>query len=405
MRTEDTWTFNTFSFFLVTIHLRTTSLFHEIDGKEFSMFHEIRSAFSRLKGNKTGFYDITKYGYEQYQDIIINNTVVKKASGNHETDVRYRIIQTVLDQYRRPFEMLDIGASQGYYSFRAAHDYDCVCVMIEGDNPAYPKVGKQLRDLCEANDSLRNIILLNKPVMLDDLQKLSECESFSVVLALNIIHWLGSRWKEATDAILSLGDNIIIETPPQESHANSEQNALRESIEDYLLSKKAKILGEVPRHTSENKMAAIYLIETEKKKLLRKHWIAPVNDDHYSIESNYEKRTITKRPPHALGLQVNNWEPGINLMTFLMYHGTYPSRKKIVTAIKSLQDFSHNDWTVNNMILQGDKLTLIDWNDPAHGSDGGRRSTAKVMKVHSHLVGLKDPGDIENYFWNRLVRT
>jgi cyclopropane fatty-acyl-phospholipid synthase-like methyltransferase len=194
------------------------------------MLNEIKSTLALFNRNGPNFYDITKYGYEQYQDIVINNVVVKKASGNHETEIRYKIIQEVLNKYRRRFEMLDIGASQGYYSFRAAHDYDCVCVMIEGNNPSYPRVGKQLFDLCKMNDSLKNLILLNKQVIPEDLQKLSECESFSVVLALNIIHWLGPRWKETTDAILNLGDNIIIETPPQESHASPEENNLRKLI-------------------------------------------------------------------------------------------------------------------------------------------------------------------------------
>ncbi len=121
-----------------------------------------RKLFSRFpQKNKQSFLDITKYGHEQYQDIIINDVVVKKANGNHDTKARYKIIQEVLNQYRRQFCMLDIGASQGYFSFRAAHDYDCVCVMIEGNNAEYPKVGTQLLNLCEANDSLENIILLN----------------------------------------------------------------------------------------------------------------------------------------------------------------------------------------------------------------------------------------------------
>jgi len=98
--------------------------------------------FSRFRQkNKQSFLDITKHGHEQYQDIIINDVVVKKANRNHDTESRYKIIREVLNQYRRPFCMLDIGASQGYFSFRAAHDYDCVCVMIEGNNAEYPKVG------------------------------------------------------------------------------------------------------------------------------------------------------------------------------------------------------------------------------------------------------------------------
>jgi hypothetical protein len=370
------------------------------------MFSNFKSAVAIFNKNQS-FVDITKYGYEQYQDIIINNVVVKKASGNHyDNETRYNIIEEVLYKYSRPFDMLDIGASQGYYSFRAAYDYDCVCIMIEGENPEYPMVGKQLLDLCKANDSLKNIILLNKQVIPEDLQRLSECEYFDVVLALNIIHWFGSRWREVTDAILHMGNNIIVETPPQEASASQEANFVRKSIEEYLVFRNAKILGKAPRHTSDGKMSTIYLVESEKTRIERKSWFHRKDvDDHHTIVSSYKLKKITKKPPRVSHLQENDWKPGINLVTFLMYNGIYPSREKITAAIERIQDNDHNDWTVNNMILQGDKLSLIDWNDQLTGASGGRRYSRKVLNTHLRLVGFKDPTKIERYFWNRLTKT
>lgn len=372
----------------------------------FFMFSKLRTLFSFFPKKSPSFIDITKYGYEQYQDIIINNFLVKKASGNHrDNEARYNIIQKIFNKHSRPFDILDIGASQGYYSFRAAHDYDCICIMIEGNNPEYPMVGSQLLDLCKANDSLENIIMLNKQVIPEDLQRLSECEYFDVVLALNIIHWFGSRWKEVANAILNMGENIIIETPPQEDSASQEANSIRKSIEEYMVSRKAKILGKVPRHTSDDKMATIYHIESKKTKIERKSWIHPKNtDDHHTITSNYHVKKITKKPPRVSDLQVSDWEPGINLMTFLMYNGAHPSSKKIKAAIKLIQESSHNDWTVNNMILQGSKLALIDWNDQMHGSNGGRRCSQKVLKAHLQLLSIKNPAKIGRYFWNCLTQ-
>ena len=296
-----------FGFFIVTVYVISVGKIISDNNKVLTgklhllMFSKFRSAFA-IFNKEQGFVDITKYGYEQYQDIIINNVVVKKASGNHcDNETRYNIIQKVLNKYSRPFDMLDIGASQGYYSFRAAHDYDCVCVMIEGKNPEYPMVGKQLLDLCKANDSLQNIILLNKQVIPEDLQRLSECEYFDVVLALNIIHWFGSRWKEVTDAILDMGSNIIIETPPQEDLASQEANFIRKSIEEYLVFRNAKILGKVPRHTSDGKMSTIYFIESEKTKIERKCWVHRRNvDDHHTIVSNYEIKNYYKKAAACL---------------------------------------------------------------------------------------------------------
>lgn len=88
-----------------------------------------------------------------------------------------------------------------------------------------------------------------------------------------------------------------------------------------------------------------------------------------------------------------------------MYNGDYPPRKQIEKALKNIVDKTHNDWTVNNMILQGNKLTLIDWDDPTHDPDGGRRSTPRVLKEHMRLVSLKDLEKIERYFYNRLIKT
>lgn len=144
---------------------------------------------------KPKFLDITNHGYEQYQDIVINNVVVKPASGDRrDCSLRYEIIKKVLDKYERSLTMLDIGASQGYYSFKTAYDYDSVCVMIEGNNPHYPLIGSQLLDLCKANRKLDNVILLNKMIVPEDLTKLSQCEHFDVVLAMNVIHWFGDQW-------------------------------------------------------------------------------------------------------------------------------------------------------------------------------------------------------------------
>jgi len=110
-----------------------------------------------------------------------------------------------------------------------------------------------------------------------------------------------------------------------------------------------------------------------------------------------------KTPPHAYGNEVCRWEPGINLVTFLMYDGAYPTRKEIKIALKTLKNRIHNDWTVNNMILQGKKLKLVDWNDPVHDLARGRRYSRKLFKAHLHLLDLKDPKEIENYFWKKLI--
>lgn len=350
------------------------------------------------------FLDLTKYNYEQYQDIIINGKVVKAASGEHETQSRYAIIKTILDKYKRPFTLLDIGASQGYFSFKAAYDYDVVCVMIEGNNPAYPMVGSQLLDLCKLNTSLDNIILLNKKVIHEDLQLLSECEHFDVILAFNIIHWFDNDWKKVTNAILNMGDNVIIETPPQEEVTDSYHNKIRKDIEDYLHSKNATIIGTVKRHTS-NTRSNIYLIQTNKQYLQRKTWLKPIlNEKNRKIDSTFEEKTLTKKVDWPADTYItSNWQPGINLLTFKMYNGTYPLKNTIKESIRLLKNIETNDWMPNNMIIQGKNITMIDCNDPTHGPGGPgggcHYSNQHLNKIYK-LIDADNPTDVEKVFAN-----
>ena len=132
---------------------------------------------------------------EQYQDIWIKGAVTP---GIRECAARYPVIKKVLEQYKRPFTVLDIGANLGYFSFRIAEDFpEATCVLIES------KYGKQLTQLGKDNES-NNVIILNNTVTADKLSNLSKCEHFDVVLCLNIIHHLDNPTNSIT-AIEKLG--------------------------------------------------------------------------------------------------------------------------------------------------------------------------------------------------------
>jgi|GEM_PF-391950 len=354
------------------------------------------------------FLDITHYGYEQYQDIVINNEIVKKSTYPYlDCDTRYQIIKHILDQYKRPFTVLDIGASQGYYSFRIAYDYDSVCVMIEANNPDYPLIADQLLDLCKANKDLNNIIFLNHLFKPDELQHLSECEHFDVVLALNILHIFGEDWQQATDAILNMADYVIIEIPPQETNATLQDNQIRKNIEDYIISKGAYSIGIAPRQSAEP-TSLIYLIESQKTSLQRKTWLLPLmTEKKYIIESSFTHKTLTKKswPPNTY--YTSQWVPGINLLTFKMCHGTWPTKETLKTSLELLKEYPHTDWMINNMILQGNNLSWIDIDD-AGRKFGGPTKVCKFspesLHAHQEMMDIDDPNQIEHYFWNYLIR-
>lgn len=304
--------------------------------------------------------------------------------------------------------MLDIGASQGYYSFRAAYNYpNSVFVMIEGNNEYYPLIGSQLLDLCKTNTMLDNIIFLNKALALEDAQRLSECEHFDVVLALNIIHWFPESWKDIADAILNMGSHIIIETPPQELGVND--NKIRRQIEEYLLSKGAYILAKAPRHTS-HELSSIYLVETKKCQISRKTWLMPpLRKKSHLVFSDFEKKELHKFSEQDLqSAQITTWVPGINLVTFKMYQGAYPTPDMIKKSLLDICDESHTDWMVNNMILQGKKLRLIDCNDIMKLKEKGwhpRKFSSQTFEKICKLLTIANPAAVQNFFWQRLIKS
>ena len=339
--------------------------------------------------------DITKYGCEQYQNIVINGLVVPNMppTNGQQPEKRYEIIKDFLNLYQRSFTMLDIGAAQGYHSLRAAWDFpNSVFVMIEGNNPSYPLSGDQLLSICKCNTKLDNIIHLNKPIYINDLIELGKCEHFDVVLALNIIHWLGSDYKQVIEALLTLGDHIIIETPPAEEGAFKE-NIIRCLEQEY----KAQHIGWVPRHVGVDKFAPMYLIKSEKSKTLSKStWIGKKKE--YEIISDFKEKKLKKIDDTDKSVMITDWIPGINLITFKMYAGAFPLLETLKDEIDRLKDAIHNDWKPNNFVIQGNYLSLIDFNSAFCMNDSTKPETYDRFKMMLKFLEAVSPNDVKYWF-------
>ncbi|MBI2344635.1 class I SAM-dependent methyltransferase [Candidatus Dependentiae bacterium] len=183
---------------------------------------------------------LSKEKYFLYQDIIINGQIVWQGVGPNCSQ-RYECIKKILDQYNRPIKVLDLGASNGYFSFRIAQDYQALCVMMDTSD--------RLLDICFLNNRLKGIVYLKQLITLQALSLLAEYEHFDIVLAFNILHHVSSC-KQITDLLFKLGDIVIIETPP----ANDPRVHIKNNIpflEQYLLAKMnlsgGKILGSILR--------------------------------------------------------------------------------------------------------------------------------------------------------------
>jgi SAM-dependent methyltransferase len=200
--------------------------------------------------------------YFPYQDVTINNEVLARGVGP-DCSSRYDAIKAVLAKYRRPIKVLDIGASNGYFSLRIAYDFDALCVMAD--------VSDRLCNICKLNDQINGIVYLKRALSLEDLKALNALEHFDVVLALNVVHHM-SPYKEILDLIFELGDTIIIETPPA-NDTRAEENPDVPLIEQYLLDKQNGIvIAQTPRAAANNFEEITSLIDTANH-LVQKEYI------------------------------------------------------------------------------------------------------------------------------------
>ncbi len=356
-----------------------------------------------------GFFDLEEFGYEQYQDAYVNGKVVKKASGYERFEnQRYEIVNSVFRKYSRPFSVLDIGAAQGYFSFRGAKEYpNSVFVMLEGSNPSYPMISEQLSSLCDLNSEVDNVIWLNRSIDPADLKKISSCEHFDVILLLNILHWFPSDWQRIIESCNKMAHVVIIEVPPlEEGSLPEEQIQVRSGIHQYLCKRASQKINGVPRHRSPHLNTTYYICENDKEFYLEKTTLLhpAYGDRKHSIRCNYDSKKLFKCdviPPY---IEYNsNWIPGINLLTFLMMNGSWPTRSSIIKFLP--YDNTHMDWMPNNMVLSGNKLNLIDKNDKKNeknGIAGASEYSSNLKKLIEDFIlstENKSQSTVEEKFW------
>ena len=326
-------------------------------------------------------YQESHQGMELYQDQYVNGTVI--VEGKRECSSRYDAMKKVFEKYNRPFTILDIGANFGYYSIRAATEYDATAIMVESENNEI----KTLLNLCERNNCRNKLTVLQTRLNLYKLKEISKCEHFDVILALNILHHFDNEeLLEVCEIFTKLGDNLILETPPVEDSGACGQNNLK-TIIDFFSNKDKIKLGEFKRHTS-NTFSEMVCLKTsgsvlewpfyEYEKLFDREGVdvegmknRGVDGAKPIVESDFNSKKM--RNPRKK--EVLDWIPGINLHTFINLNGIYPNVYNLIKKLENRNVFgdykwdnSNKDIMTHNFILNGSNLHIIDFDDTLIGS-------------------------------------
>lgn len=204
-----------------------------------------------LKMSMGDFLKYCRQNSEQiYQDIWINQKTMFQ--GVNLCENRYELIKPILQDLKE-FSVLDVGAAQGYFSFRIASDFPGAhCSMIEHANKSYDHHARLLYQLCLLNN-LPNVNYFHKEISVPVLETLSDKVHFDVVLALLVVHQIDDDMeirKTAIRNLLQLGNHVILEV------SNDVAPELRDYVRDQLSTNdefERFFLGEVPRYYNPTK--------------------------------------------------------------------------------------------------------------------------------------------------------
>ena len=298
---------------------------------------------------------------DTYNDIRINGKTL--SLGYRNSEKRYSEIFKFCKKFNRPISVLDLGAAEGYFTFRLAEDFDGVFVAVES-NPE-----RKLLELCKKNNDPK-VLLLNKQMNLKNLKNIKEVQHFDIVLALNIIHHFDEPFQDVLETLVSMSSFCFLEHPnslENESTKNSQRLDTEkldlEKFKPILLNKNPSGLGNSLNKKLERNL---WLLQNTQSKTIDRGWrgaskyteeFGPGNQ--ISIKSNFDEINVD----YGLRDEKRNWIQGIDLRTFLEYGGVYPTNEKIINLIDNLKIKNAKDLGPHNLILNGERLFLIDQND------------------------------------------
>lgn len=166
-----------------------------------------------------------------YQDIIANNTLFYKGWNTDYCLERYQVLADIfkyLNQGDPVKTVLDVGAAQGYFSFKLAQEFNIIPVMLEDGESSLEHSNQGLnllKKLCQLNTltSPHSTVIASK-ITHESLARLEMHAHFDVVIALSILHLL-DNWQTALHHLIELGTVLIVEVPGTEGDITQIKNS------------------------------------------------------------------------------------------------------------------------------------------------------------------------------------
>ena len=281
-------------------------------------------------------------------------------------------INALLGQYHRSVTVLEIGRFSGAHLFNLAKKYPGTYVLMDRKLAHSPEI------LEEA--AYKNIVFLH-PAQIDDtlLTNLGKCEHFDVVIIRQGDHLPSANFADSLQVLLTLGDHIFIDLP-----------------EHMVAAAQAVHACEV-KHVSQGQ--CICYFEMHKTYITKPRWISHEESaGHYGIVSTFDEKRMAKQSTGT----TSTWVPGINLVTFLILRGVYPTDKMMRKQLKTFKHINHNDLVLGNIVAQGKNLVPIDFHDKRRNISPEVCIKAALKRVIWNGRLKKNPYDLLNRYSDYL---
>jgi hypothetical protein len=260
---------------------------------------------------------------------------------------RFDLVQPLLARYKRRFTVLDLGAGiNPYMAQRISNEFDAVVVALEQDEVAPEELAK----------FGPRALWLRKKMSALDIERLATCEHFDVILAFNILHWMGEHWSITLTNLWRMATHIFVQTPAKDDRESCGQEFVR-PIAMYLSNWEQ--IGETAQFPQHSPRPIFYMEGGEVKRLTASSLTSDRDCNNNFIRADLNYKTIELRHKN---LAPKPFIHGLNLWNFAQLNGQWPRKEAVLKLIREfpLRSERHGDITPHNFLFDGAELHLID---------------------------------------------
>lgn len=308
----------------------------------------------------------------------------------------YEEVTSVLKKYKRPVTVLEIGQKSSNYIYPLASEFSTAfCTLLSFEHADYSaslaarRGYKNITVLGPLHTSSNYALFdaLFRPEYLSKsriCQALSRCEHFDIAIIHDVDILFKETMEEMVHVLVKLAEFVFFEVSSQKvAHrlSGSKVKVICTSASGALLvSHEPRDSLDIARYTQWRKR--------------------PTLEPKYHLKSTFTQKLFYKENIQ----EAVSWVPGINLVTFVMLRGLYPTDSMIKSQLACMKHTIpyHNDLVLGNIVVQGTKLIPIDFNDRRRDANMDTCINAALKVFNGDKTRLKNPEKCINAYYSTM---